>query len=263
MNPPEWRLLDQGALDGALSMALDVALLHAVDRGDSAPAIRLYGWSPPCLSLGRHQPVSAVDLDFCRRHGILVVRRPTGGRAVLHHLELTYSLVAPLDGAILPRRVQETYRRICGALVAGLAAAGVAAGLTPDTGGGDLPAPTSAVPCFKAPAGGEVVVGGRKLVGSAMRVHGGSVLQHGSILLDWDGGLQAGALGLPDDTSLRPFVTTVKAELGRPPDEGSLRTELAGALAATLGVRLRPAQPTSRELAAAEAGRGRYLLQPA
>lgn len=262
MSRPEWRLLDQGAMDGALSMALDVALLRGVDRGETPPAIRLYGWRPPCLSLGRHQPTSAVDLDFCRRQGILVVRRPTGGRAVLHHLELTYSVVAPLDGVVLPRRVQEAYRRICEALVAGLSALGVAARLTPEAASHALPAPTSAVPCFKAPAGGEVVVGGRKLVGSAMRVHGGAVLQHGSILLDWDGPLQAGALGLADDTSLRPFVSTVRAELGRLPDPESLRSAIAEALASTLGVGLKPSQPSARELRAAEEGRSEYLIQP-
>ena len=77
-------------------MARDVAILERLDRRQGPPTLRLYGWTPPCLTLGRHQGVEAADLEFCREHGVDVVRRPTGGRALLHHLELTYSLVAPL-----------------------------------------------------------------------------------------------------------------------------------------------------------------------
>ncbi len=260
MKPDRWRLLQHGNLDGAWNMALDVALLHAVDRREAPPALRFYGWSPPCLSLGRHQPLSAVDVEFCRREGVRVVRRPTGGRAVLHHMELTYSVAAPLDGVILPRAAQEAYRRICEALVVGLARVGVAAELAPGAASLDLPAPTSTVPCFRAPAGGEVVVGGRKLVGSAMRLHGGSVLQHGSILLDWDGRLQAGALGLSDDSGLRPHVTTVREQLGRPPQADALRAALVLAFADTLGILLEPGELTSHERLAAATARGDFLL---
>ena len=92
---PRWRLLVDGDHPGALNMARDVALMESVARG-AEPGLRLYGWCPPCLSLGRHQGPAAADPAFCRRHGIDLVRRPTGGRAVLHHLELTYALVARL-----------------------------------------------------------------------------------------------------------------------------------------------------------------------
>jgi lipoate-protein ligase A len=231
-----WRLLVEGALPGAANMARDVALLEAVAAGASAATLRLYGWDPPCLSLGRHQGAEAAALEFCRSEGIDVIRRPTGGRALLHHLELTYALAAPLGVGPLPRGLQGAYRAICGALVAALRGLGVAAELTPGEVNLELPSPRSTVPCFEAPAGGEVVVGGRKLVGSAMRAHGGAVLQHGAILLDWDGRLQAGALGLADDRALRPRVTTLAAELGRPPAAGELEAAVVGAFAAALGV---------------------------
>jgi lipoate-protein ligase A len=94
MSAP-WRLIIDGDLPGANNMARDVAILDAVAEGESPPTLRLYGWDPPCLSLGRHQGVDAADLSFCRAQGIDVVRRPTGGRALLHHLELTYSVTAP------------------------------------------------------------------------------------------------------------------------------------------------------------------------
>jgi len=210
-----WRLIRDGKVPGARNMARDVAMLEAVAHDEAPPTLRLYGWDPPCLSLGRHQGVEAADLAFCRAHGIDVVRRPTGGRALLHHLELTYAVVAPLGEGPLPRALQDAYRRICEPLVAACRSLGIAAELTPGEVNLQLPGPASTIPCFEAPAGGEVVVGGRKLIGSAMRAHGGAVLQHGAILLDWDGRLQAGSMGLTDDRSLRSSVTTMAEQLGR------------------------------------------------
>ncbi len=247
MSAPTWRLLVDPALPGPLNMARDVAMLEAVSTTAAAPTVRLYAWEPPCLSLGRHQPESAADLEFCRAHGIDVVRRPTGGRAVLHHLELTYAVAAPLGRGPLPRAVQEAYRTVCAALVRAARALGVAAELTPGEVNLVLPGPRSAVPCFEAPAGGEVVVAGRKLAGSAVRVHRDHILQHGAILLDWDGMLQAGAMGLADDHLLRPHVTTFAAELGRPVDRGELEAALVPAFEAELGVRLAGGELTAGE----------------
>jgi len=223
MTSAGWRFISNGPRPGSENMALDVALLRAVAARRSSPALRLYGWQPPCLSLGRHQPESAADLEFCRSAGIDVVRRPTGGRAVVHHLELTYSVTARLGSDPIPQHVQSAYRLLCTALVRALRTLGVEAELTPDAATAGMPSPASSVPCFKAPAGGEVMVGGRKLVGSAMRVHGGAILQHGSILLGWDSRLQSGCLGLPGDDSLRPFVTTLEDQLGSVPEDDVLR----------------------------------------
>jgi lipoate-protein ligase A len=231
-----WRLLVDRDLAGAANMARDVAVLEAVAAGEAAPSLRLYGWDPPCLSLGRHQGVEAADLKFCRAEGIDVVRRPTGGRALLHHLELTYAVVAPLGEGPLPRGLQEAYRLICRALVRAMQSLGVAADLTGGEVNLELPGPRTTVPCFEAPAGGEVVVQGRKLVGSAMRAHAGAVLQHGAILLDWDGRLQAGAMGLADDSKLRPHITTLSDELGREIPRPALEAVLVEAFAGALGV---------------------------
>jgi lipoate-protein ligase A len=228
-------------------MARDSAILKAVAEDESSPTLRLYGWDPPCLSLGRHQAVEVADLAFCRAQGIDVVRRPTGGRALLHHLELTYSVVAPLGVAPLPRGLQDSYRSICGALVGAMRALGVDAELT----GGDvnlhLPGPRSSVPCFEAPAGGEVVVQGRKLIGSAMRAHAGTILQHGAIVLDWDGHLQAGSMGLADDTSIRPHITTLRDELDQELDRASLEDCLVKGFSAQLEIGFAPAEPTEGE----------------
>jgi len=228
-------------------MARDMAVLEAVSTGQAPPTLRLYGWNPPCLTIGKHQGLDVVDLEFCRREAIDVARRPTGGRALLHHLELTYSIVTPLGVSPMPTALQEAYRLICGGLVGACRSLGIAAELT----GGEinlrLPNPSSAVPCFEAPAEGEVVVAGRKLAGSAMRAHGGCILQHGAILIDWDGRLQAGAMGLTDDSSLRPHVTTIAAELGRSVDRTEIEVAVVRAIANDLSVEFAAGRPSRGE----------------
>ncbi len=213
-------------------------MLEAVIAGEIPPTLRLYGWSPPCLTLGRHQRDDAADADFCRRHSIDIVRRPTGGRVVLHHLELTYSVVAPLGQGPLPRPLQEAYRTLCSALVAAVRSFGIDAELTGGEVNLSLPGPRTTVPCFEAPAGGEVVVAGRKLIGSSMRARRGHILQHGAILLDWDGPLQAGAMGLADDSILRPHVTTFAEQLGVAPSGEDLEEALAAAFENSLSVEM-------------------------
>jgi lipoate-protein ligase A len=242
-----WRLIVDAERAGAANMARDVAVLDAVSEGRSPATLRLYGWAPPCLTLGRHQGVDAADLDFCRAEGIDVVRRPTGGRALLHHLELTYAVVAPLGSGPLPRGLQDAYRTTCGALVGAMRRLGVAAELTGGEVNLELPGPRTTVPCFEAPAGGEVVVAGRKLVGSAMRAHGGAILQHGAVVLDWDGRLQAGAMGLADDSRLRPHVTTLAAELGRAVARAEVEAAVTAAFADELLVSLEPSRLTADE----------------
>jgi lipoate-protein ligase A len=257
-----WRLLIDGDQAGALNMARDVAILEGVAEGISRPTLRLYGWHPPCLTLGRHQSLDTVDPAFCRHHGIDVVRRPTGGRALLHHLELTYSLTAALGHGPIPRRLQDAYRTICDALVRACGAFGIEAQLTPGEINIALPGPSSGIPCFEAPAGGEVVVANRKLIGSAMRAHGGAILQHGAILLDWDSELQAGALGLVDDRSLRPLITTFLEQLGRVPDRRELEREIVAAFSQHLGVVFEEAVQTEPEAARERDLGGGFLIAP-
>ena len=242
-----WRLVVDGDLSGSHNMARDWAVLEAVSEGMSRPTLRLYGWDPPCLTLGRHQGNEAAKLDFCLAEGIDVVRRPTGGRALLHHHELTYSVVAPLGAEPLPRGLQEAYRSICGALVLAMRSIGVDAELTGGEVNLELPGPRSTVPCFEAPAGGEVVVRGRKLIGSAMRAHKGTILQHGAIVIDWDGRLQAGSMGLETDASLRPQITTLTDELGRHIPRDEIEPALVQAFVDHLGIKFALGEISSSE----------------
>jgi lipoyl(octanoyl) transferase len=185
-TPPGWRLIDHSAqpLHGARNMAIDDALLRSVGQG-GPPTLRLYRWSPACLSFGRNQHACGTyDAGRLRTAGIDVVRRPTGGLAVLHDDELTYAVAAPASLLGGPRA---GYALINRALVHGLCALGVPAAVAIGSGA-PHPFHDTASPCFQAPSPGEVVAGGRKLVGSAQRCEKRTVLQHGSILV---GGSQA------------------------------------------------------------------------
>lgn len=179
-----WRLLETGAESGAWNMAVDEVLLEGMVRDRGLPVIRFYGWRPPAVSFGYGQdPGREVDPARCAEAGVEVVRRITGGRAVLHWEELTYSVVCTESDPILGGRVEDTYRRIGESLVEGLRRFGVDAVLEraslrpPRHRTGEVTSP-----CFSSIARSEIKVRGRKLIGSAQRRLKGAVLQHGSVL---------------------------------------------------------------------------------
>jgi lipoate-protein ligase A len=174
-----WRLIESQADSGARNMATDMALAESV-RGGGPPVLRFYRWWPPCISLGRNQPArDRYDLAEAQRRGIEFVRRPTGGRAVYHHHEVTYSVVVRDRQLGGPRR---TYEAIHKSLLAGLRLLGAPTEIV-DPGYSLRP---STVPCFQKLDGGAIVAGKRKLVGSAQLREGGVLLQHGSLLLTGD-----------------------------------------------------------------------------
>jgi lipoate-protein ligase A len=164
-------------------MAVDEAILRAVVAGLVPPTLRLYAWEPGCLSLGRSQTVADVDASAVQETGYDLVRRPTGGKAVLHVDELTYSVVAPAEEPRLAGPVVESYRRVSAGIVRGLERLGVAGVAVDRRADGNRPAGPV---CFEVPSDYEIALRGRKLVGSAqMRVQGG-VLQHGALPLYGD-----------------------------------------------------------------------------
>ena len=199
-----WELIIDGAIDGKSNMAIDSALFEEVASSSSTPRtiVRFYQWGRPTLSLGRNQKVDkAVDADYCAAHGIDVVHRPTGGRAVLHDDELTYAVISN-DSSCFGDTIYGNYKAVSEALCRGYNAMGVAAVLAPDTkkvsglgNGADLP-------CFMSPSRYELMVEGRKIVGSAQRRVRDTFLQHGSMPITCDRKALAFATRLEDSSLL-------------------------------------------------------------
>ncbi len=206
-------------------MARDHALAHALRPGTGV--LRLYRWDPPTVSFGRNEPARGLySEERADAEGVAFVRRPTGGRAVLHHQELTYALVFPLEtfGGL-----KKAYRIINQGLLAGLERLGAAVQLASSTGPS---LPPGAGPCFRQPAEGEVMALGRKLIGSAQVRVGDSVLQHGSIILAGDQDVLRRLRG--DDEPVPP-PATLSSVLGEVPDLRMLGLSLREGLAQTLG----------------------------
>ena len=184
-KPDRWRFLNTRFGNAFFNMAVDEAVLCAVTHGSVPPTLRIYGWTPPAVSFGYAQRIAReVDIDRCRALGIAVVRRPTGGRAVLHWNELTYSVLCPGNDPRLGGGILESYRKISTGLVAGLAHLGAHARF--ESRRRPAPSPrgeTVTLPCFSTTAQFEVTLQGKKLIGSAQRRIGPMLLQHGSLLI--------------------------------------------------------------------------------
>jgi lipoate-protein ligase A len=181
--PATWRLLITPPTDGATNMAIDEAILQALAIGQGLPTLRFYQWNPPCLSLGYNQHYSEVDQDACARLGYTWLRRPTGGRAILHTDELTYSVVAPLDEPRVLGGIVDSYRRLSAGLLAGLRALGADVFQAQQE---KVLNPSPSAVCFDTPSNYEITVQGKKVVGSAQVRRRGIVLQHGSVPLIGD-----------------------------------------------------------------------------
>jgi lipoyl(octanoyl) transferase len=189
MKKEVWRFIDSGNCSPSFNMALDEALLDWHSEGKIPPTIRFYGWSPATLSVGYFQKVEKeINLDEVKKHGLGFVRRPTGGRGVLHDQELTYSVIVSEEHPDMPKTVTEAYRVISEGILKGFQSLGLEAYFAiprTDEERNSLKNPRSSV-CFDAPSWYELVVEGRKVAGSAQTRQKGVILQHGSILLDLD-----------------------------------------------------------------------------
>ena len=227
----EWGLLlDAAGRSGPENMARDAALLHEAAASGRA-YLRLYRWSPACLSFGRNEPALArYDRAAIERHRWDVVRRPTGGRAVWHEDEVTYAVAAPIAAF---GSLAQSYCAIHERLAAALRTLGAPAQLAPKNG---RPAGLGAGACFASPVGGEVTVHGRKIVGSAQVRLGSAFLQHGSILL---GGTQ----GKIDAVSRRPSAISSAISLSEVLGRPVTFNEVADAVVANWAPETTPAVP--------------------
>ncbi len=260
-------------------MALDEALMETV-AASRTPALRLYAWEPACLSIGYAQPAGQVDAAALEQRGWELVRRPTGGRAILHTDELTYAVIGPSNGALFGGGILPSYRRLSRALIASLQVLGLDPQIHPnpmlhDRGdeenpeqsspgsGGD---PGSDPVCFQVPGVYEITVKGKKLVGSAQVRRGEVVLQHGSLPLGGDIARICQALRYANGTQraqaierLQARATTVEELLGSPIAWEEAAEAFQRGFARALGAQLEVVDPTSKELVrAAELARSRY-----
>lgn len=243
---------DEVFRDGRFNMALDGLLAGEVEAGRLEAFVRLYGWSPPAISLGRNQGEDEVDGAACRRDGVDLVRRPTGGRAVFHRDELTYSLGARLDDPVFGGSAGDAYRAVGRGLCRGLRLLGVKAELVRAAVPGQR---TGLSPsCFAASGRYELAVGGKKIVGSAQRRFAGSFLQQGSVLL-----CQAQDHPYFRHPAPPGSFTTAERELGRPVPFDEAARAMERGMAEEWGVALAktPADPGLVERALALAGAGR------
>jgi lipoate-protein ligase A len=229
------RLIDDRAARGAWNMAVDEALLEGLCAGISVPTLRFYEWEPAALSLGYSQDPGVVDFAECERLGIDVVRRLTGGRAVLHAAELTYALTMPIGG----ESVAESYCRISKAIAAALARALSSGGVEVSLAPGGRPQ-SRAADCFAVATQADLLADGKKIVGSAQVRRRGHLLQHGSIKI--------GSPPVPIGTLLgSPATVSHSLDTWFPDEPARVVPRLKRLIAEELGVHWQPSELTSRE----------------
>jgi lipoate-protein ligase A len=209
----DFRLIYDGLFDGATNMARDEAISRSVSSGAQLPTLRLYGWVPPSISLGQSQRMRTVDEAACRADGIDIVRRATGGLAILHTDELTYSISLPIHHPIAEGDVMTSYRRIALAIIETLKSLGVSDANADAVAKEDK---AKSPVCFEAPSDYEVIGAGKKLVGSAQWRRVDGVLQHGSLPLYGDiARVCKYLIGAPEPERVRAHAGTLSEVLGR------------------------------------------------
>jgi lipoate-protein ligase A len=172
-----WRFIDTGVCRASYNMALDEAIATVVKKGNSAPTLRLYGWDRPSVSIGYFQKISDINRDYCIENNIPIVRRPTGGRAILHDYEITYSFSIKIDTGIFSRGLLDSYEKISKAFSLALSKIGLAPEMKLRRESHRNRSPL----CFESTSYGEITFNSKKVIGSAQKRWPGGLLQHGSI----------------------------------------------------------------------------------
>lgn len=252
-----WRLINHPPARGSWNMAVDEAILEAIFAGEVLPTLRLYAWQPACLSLGHAQAFTEVNTEQVKANGWDIVRRPTGGRAILHVDELTYSVIVPLSEPRVRGGVLESYLRLSEALLQALRLLGLnpQANQQPSNQNSKTPNPV----CFEVPSNYEITVNGKKLIGSAQARRKDGLLQHGALPLYGDLTRIINALNFPDPAAvekakqrLLAHATTVESELGSAITWEQASQAFQDAFSQALNLDLEPADLTEKELARAK-----------
>ena len=263
LPPARWRLLISPPGTGPWNMAVDTAVLKSSSDESPLPTLRFYRWTPPCLSLGINQPVKDVDRQALDKLGWDLVRRPTGGRAILHTDELTYSVIGPKDEPRLSGGVMRSYRLLSSALFTGLKHLGLPVEVQEEKSAG---AASKQPICFENPSDYEITFQGKKLLGSAQARKMGGVLQHGTLPLAGDITRITRVLKFPDEQSraeasrrMKERSTTVKEILDRDVSFQEAREALQQGFQEQLNLTFDQETLTSQELALAKQYYREYL----
>ncbi len=245
-----WRVLDFQRYNAFENMAIDEAILRETIKNKQSPTIRFYGWQPAAVSIGYFQDIKKeVNVEKCRMAGVDIVRRPSGGKAVFHCAEITYSVIACNTEELFPPDISGTYKVISNCIARGLACLGIEASLAET--GRTLQDNDFSACCFSIPSRNELLVSGRKICGSAQMRSGSGFLQHGSILTGFDPAQTASFL-LPIRTDLqlqqlKDSVAAINEEIARPIDYQEICAGLKKGFTAMLGRELMEATLTSAE----------------
>ncbi|QWV93827.1 lipoate--protein ligase family protein [Geomonas oryzisoli] len=245
----KWRLIDTGPLEGPANMALDEALLNCFQNDPTRPVLRLYGWTPATLSVGRYQNAAvALDLGLCQDEGVPVVRRMTGGGIIYHTAEVTYSVVCAPEHLGDRTGVKDGFRKLCGFLLGTYQRLGLDARFAVDCNPGEERLGERTSFCFAGKEEFDVVVRDRKIGGNAQRRLSGAILQHGSIPLE--NRVQQGMRYLKEPAPGAARSVSL-AELGHTPEPDQLKRLLVESFQERMGVELLPEPPTEQELVTA------------
>jgi lipoate-protein ligase A len=172
-----WRFIDTSFCSATYNMALDEAIATAVRKDNAPPTLRLYGWNVPSVSIGCFQKTDDIDIDYCVKKHVPIVRRPTGGRAILHNIELTYSFSSKTSYGIFSKGLLDSYKKISYALGLALTRCGFSAGIMMDRKTTNYSSPL----CFQLTSYGEISISNKKIIGSAQKRWTDGLLQQGSI----------------------------------------------------------------------------------
>ena len=250
MNNFKFRLIISEPQNGFINMAIDEAIAIACDKGLSSPTLRLYTWSPPCISVGYFQDVNeAIDISECKKQNIGIVRRLTGGKAVLHNKELTYSVISPSKNQIFPKGIKGSYKIIADCLLHGLKNLGISSEITerPST-------KENGFSCFLDTSFYEISVKGKKLIGSAQKRWRNHFLQHGSVIVSPSYIQLASLLRFNNHEQRTKFINLHKEKSTSIEDEAKKMSGTAGIISAIkkgfeqgIGIRLIEAELTDFE----------------
>jgi lipoate-protein ligase A len=248
----EWRLIPFDRFSAFENMATDEAILEEGQRSEGPPTLRFYGWRGPAVSIGYFQDLRReINCDFCHKSGIDIVRRPTGGKAVFHDSELTYSFVAHKRNSLFSSDIMENYGTISRCIARGLAKAGIEAALVEE--GRGSPSGSRDSFCFSIPLRNELLAGGKKICGSAQLRSRSAFLQHGSILLDFDPEMTARVMWnneenlMEDISKLKSSVTCVNEHSENGIEADLLCGYIRESFEETMKVRLLDSRLTPRE----------------